>query len=490
MTLTTRTRQMVHGASALLNQPWLQYVWLLLIVLLASLLRFYKLGQWSFWIDEIFTLNHARAHFSSWELLRENLPPYRNWIPVSVILTAQVVKLWGISEWSARLVSAAIGVISIPILFFPTRRMFGIPVALIAAFFLAISPWHIYWSQNARFYTSLMLLYSLALFAFYFGIEKDRPGYLVLFLVLVYLAASERLVAVFIFPVVVVYLVVLWIFKFERPKGLNFKNLAILAVPLLLGMGMELYSRLTMGTSRFFDDFSWFAQNQIDDPVRLFVFISNNIGVPFMAMAIFSSIWLIHKKSRPGLLMAVGALVPLLVLEALNPFIFTKDRYMFPTVFCWILLMVTAVMEIASSLKGNQRWLVLGLFFVFFVHAANDLVLYYQINQGNRLPWKSAFQVIQEQGDQKDAVVAFWPEFGEYYLHRGITSYQEENIDTLLNRDQRTWFVLDSETIWTNGAVKAWLEDNAELVHFWYLRRPEENYLVIYLYDPAQAARK
>jgi hypothetical protein len=363
-------------------------------------------------------------------------------------------------------------------------------VALIAAFFLAISPWHIYWSQNARFYTSLMLLYSLALFAFYFGIEEDRPGYLLLFLVLVYLAASERLVAVFIFPVGLFYLAILWIFKFEKPKGLNLRNLVILAVPLLLGIGGELYSRLATGSSRFFDDFSWFAQNQIDDPIRLFVFISNNIGVPLMGMAILSSIWLIHKKSRPGLLMAISALVPLLVLEVLNPFIFTKDRYIFPTLFCWILLMVTAVMEIAASLKGNHRWLALGLFFVFFVHSANDLVLYYQINQGNRLPWKSAFQMIQERGDQGDAVVAFWPEFGEYYLNRSITSYRDENIDTLLNRDQRTWFVLDSETIWTNGAVKAWLEDNAELVHFWYLRRPEENYLVIYLYDPALAAKK
>ena len=38
----------------------LQY-WLLAgITLLALILRFYKLGEWSFWIDEIFTVNRAQ----------------------------------------------------------------------------------------------------------------------------------------------------------------------------------------------------------------------------------------------------------------------------------------------------------------------------------------------------------------------------------------------------------------------------------------------
>ena len=127
---------------------------------------------------------------------------------------------------------------------------------------------------------------------------------------------------------------------------------------------------------------------------------------------------------------------------------------------------------------------------MFFVHAANELVLYYQVNQGNRLPWKSAFQLIQERGKKEDAVVAFWPEFGEYYLDRQILPYEEAKLETLRSQGQRTWFVLDSETIWTNGELKSWLEENADLVHFWYLRRPEENYLMLYLFDPVQSAGK
>ena len=35
------------------TNPALQYILLIAIMLLAALLRFYKIGEWGFWIDEI-----------------------------------------------------------------------------------------------------------------------------------------------------------------------------------------------------------------------------------------------------------------------------------------------------------------------------------------------------------------------------------------------------------------------------------------------------
>jgi hypothetical protein len=80
-----------------------RYGLLISITLLAAGLRFFKLGEWSFWIDEIYTIDHAVAHFSTPELIFENIPPIRNWVPLSVILTPQALNIWGVSEWSARL---------------------------------------------------------------------------------------------------------------------------------------------------------------------------------------------------------------------------------------------------------------------------------------------------------------------------------------------------------------------------------------------------
>jgi 4-amino-4-deoxy-L-arabinose transferase-like glycosyltransferase len=127
MTLAMRASQAAKRMTVLSNQPWMQYVWLLLITLLAAALRLYKLGEWSFWIDELYTINHATAHFSSLNLLLQNIPPARNWIPVSVILAAQALNIWGVGEWSARIVAALIGILSVPILYFPTRRWPWLP---------------------------------------------------------------------------------------------------------------------------------------------------------------------------------------------------------------------------------------------------------------------------------------------------------------------------------------------------------------------------
>lgn len=466
------------------SRPWFIYGLLILVTLLGAALRFYKLGAWSFWIDEIFTLNHALAHYSTTDLILGNIPPARNWIPASVILTAQSLNIWGVNEWSARMASAIIGILTFPLLYKPTRYIFGEQAALIALLLLAISPWHIFWSQNARFYTSLMLFYTLALLAFHIGIEEDKPGYLFLFFALVYLAASERLTALFIFPVLAVYLAAIWILKFEKPKGLTFRNLVIISLPVAIGIVIELYSRLAVGESRFFGDFTWFTQYQIDDPLRLLVFIANNIGVPLMVFAVFSGAALVFRRSRIGLLMTVGAVVPLLLLVVLNLFIFTKDRYLFITLYSWIILAAVGLVDVATALKDNQRWLMLGVYLVFIAQAVNGLVLYYQVNEGDRLQWKSAFSTISERAEPGDAVVAFWPEFGSYYFQDEVLPYTDVKPDSILASGKRYWFVLDSETIWINAEVKTWLENNGELIEVWYLRRPENNFLRVYRFDP------
>ena len=136
---------------------------------------------------------------------------------------------WGTSEWSARLVPALVGIISIPILFFPIRKMFGSGVALLCSLFLAIAPWHLYWSQNARFYTTLLLFYTLALFLVYFALEEDKPWYIVFAFILFGLAVQERLFSVLLVPVVGLYLIALWLLPIEKPAGFRARNILLIA---------------------------------------------------------------------------------------------------------------------------------------------------------------------------------------------------------------------------------------------------------------------
>jgi uncharacterized membrane protein len=457
------------------------------ITLAAAVFRFYKLGQWSFWIDEVYTINHALNHFASWQLIIENTPPARNWVPVSVILAAQALNIWGISEWSSRLASVLIGIVSIPVLFFPTQRIFGSRVALVTSLLLAVSPWHIFWSQNARFYTSLLLFYSLALFAFYFGMERNKPRYFIAFYAFLYLAFSERLFAFFIFPVIGVYVAALWIFNFEKPPGFHLRNFILIGLPVLIGMVIEMYSRIVYGESRFFADFSWFFLYRNDDRIRLLGNISFNIGVSLITLAFFSGLILIRRKNRAGLLMFANAVVPLTMIILANPYIFTKDRYVFIILYSWILLVAIGVRVLFAQLRGMQKWLAVGVLVLLLVDAGSDNLLYYRVNNGNRGDWKTAFHIIEERSQPNDIVVTYWPEFGPFYLDRPFIQYEDIDIPTLLASGKRYWFVLDAETIWANRNVKAFVEKNGRLVDVRYLRTPDDFFLRIYLFDPVRA---
>ena len=115
---------------------------LTLIIATAAALRFYKLGDWSFWGDEIITVRRAMGAPAR-SLSGQN---------ISLLLEYLVLSTLGIREWTARLAPALTGVITIGLIYLPIRRIFGIRVALISILLLALSPWHLYWSQNARQY--------------------------------------------------------------------------------------------------------------------------------------------------------------------------------------------------------------------------------------------------------------------------------------------------------------------------------------------------
>jgi len=482
---------MIGRISARLSQleanPIVQYGLLVAITLLAAVLRFYKLGEWSFWIDEIFTVNRAQIHYGTLELIVRNATPVKNWVPISVISTAGALKVLGTSEWSARLVPAVIGIISVPALYFPIKRLFNTRIALVAALLLAVSTWHIFWSQNARFYTSLMLLYSLALFAFFWGLERDRPAYLVIGMLLFYLAVSERLFGLFLVFVLLCYLVLLKLLPFGEPPGFRLRNLLILSIPGLAAAVFEGYSLVTTGSSRILGDVWWFLLYRTDDPLRMLTFIAFNIGIPLMCFAFFGGLYLLLQRSRAGLLMFIAAVIPVVLILLLNPFIFTKDRYVFVILPSWIILGAVAVAGILDQAKSYGKLLAVGVLVLLLADAAGDNLLYYQINNGNRRDWKGAFALIQERSTEDDIVVLWWPELGNYYLDQEMISWQEIDPDTVAQSGHRYWFVIDSETAFGNREMKLWVEQNAELIDLRYLRTPDDFSLYIYFYDPERS---
>lgn len=171
--MTSNTRNDNHSRIELPRSFALLF--LIGVLAVASFLRFYRLDSASIWIDE---LNHYYAAQSLNEggtaVFPSGEPNERAlWYSKLVGLS---FRLFGASEFSLRLPSAFFGVLGILAVFCVARRFFGVPAALLAALFSAISPFEIGWSRLSRMYTLFQFLFLLGSYAFYRGFESEEQG--------------------------------------------------------------------------------------------------------------------------------------------------------------------------------------------------------------------------------------------------------------------------------------------------------------------------
>lgn len=430
----------------------LQLLILGMVTALAAALRFYKLGAWSFWGDEWITVQRATADYIG----IVDLPP------LSLIVTHYMLDGFGISEWSARLAPALIGLLTIPVLFLLVRAMFDPVVALVASLLLAISPWHIYWSQNARFYTALLLFFTLALFFFYVGLERDRPLFLIVSLFFLGLAIKERNLAAFLGPVAFLYVLSIVVLRFERPAGLRPRNLLLFFGPGIVAGAWLGYSALVVNADRWQTAFSFINNN----PAWILGGVIFYLTIPLVCAGAFSSFHLLRTKDRAGLLVTLGVLVPLLSVLALSMIQYTANRYVFVSLTSIIILAAFAIKELLERTPTESSLVLYGVVLILFVAPMADNFLYYQYQNGNRDDWRSAFGFIEAEAAPGDRVVTTHSALGTFYLGAGAMSmqYWDKRFEELMAADERTWFLIDLTAPAAAPNITRWVERNARLV--------------------------
>ena len=139
------------------------------VVLLAAVLRFGGITAQSLWWDEVVTWQQARLSWA--EMLAataaDNYPPLYN------ILAMAAMRLLGETELALRLPSAMLGTLNVLAIFWVGRLAAGRPAGLLAALLLAGSPYHIWYSDEARMYA--LLACSATLFAGCLLSFAERP---------------------------------------------------------------------------------------------------------------------------------------------------------------------------------------------------------------------------------------------------------------------------------------------------------------------------
>ena len=140
------------------------------LVLLALGLRLVDLGRLPLWEDEAATWWFATTLDGSLaEHAKVEPTP-----PLHYILVGWVYEHLGRTDAWIRLPSAIFGALSVGAAYLFGRRLVSPTAGAWAALWLALHPWHVFFSREARVYPLLLLLTLLLAWAVWIALEKDR----------------------------------------------------------------------------------------------------------------------------------------------------------------------------------------------------------------------------------------------------------------------------------------------------------------------------
>jgi 4-amino-4-deoxy-L-arabinose transferase-like glycosyltransferase len=159
----------------------MEFLALGLIVLLGAILRFYQLDSIPVGLsgDEGADGLGARRILTGEELplfIAEDFGEE----PMHTYLVALSFAVWGARLWAIRFVSAAIGIVTIPVIFWLARELLrqedGLPslVPILSAFFLATSYWHIIYSRAGLEVVALPLFSCALIYFLWRGIRTGK----------------------------------------------------------------------------------------------------------------------------------------------------------------------------------------------------------------------------------------------------------------------------------------------------------------------------
>ena len=229
---------------------------LLLVILLAFGLRVYRLDAQAIWWDESLSVYRATRDLGTVlanTILIQNVVTTDTVPQCYFVILHFLVRAFGTSEFALRFLSVIANVATIPLLYALARRWLGNLAALIAALLGALSPFYVWYEQEARAYALVLFWSTLAVYAltcaFQVSGSRSRISFLTFhvsrfsLLVLVYLFASVAALythyfAIFLFPFhAVLILIRVWQTRHRRwfffLPALPFAS-AILLVPQVL----------------------------------------------------------------------------------------------------------------------------------------------------------------------------------------------------------------------------------------------------------------
>lgn len=169
---------------------------LVILVTFALALRLFRIGAQSLWVDEILTVivsNPVKEGLNIWSYLKYNIHgPLHS-------LSVYLVHFISMSDGWLRLPSALAGAGAVAYFYVWVRGWLGRNVARIGAVMLTVHPLHMFYSQETRNYSFLIMFALMACYYFHRLVDNGRRRDWIWYVAAVALAALSNFTAAFLF---------------------------------------------------------------------------------------------------------------------------------------------------------------------------------------------------------------------------------------------------------------------------------------------------
>ena len=487
------------------------------VVTIGALLRFWNLGEWSFWKDEVFMILDAQQ----FTLVNSPINP----IPYLAVKLSIV--LAGDNEWGSRLIPCMVGILSIPVIFGLGRTLFNERVGLLAAALVALSSWHLFWAQNARCsYIWTFLFAALTAWLFYLSVERHSTLLTLGALLTCICLILSHLLAAFMVPALAVYAVLSRRSRLDSRK--NSLNLLLFfapfAIPVLALAHPKIHGYLFSG---------WGLNEWSRSPLYIVLTLVQGVSVPVAVAAFFGGVvgcgghqdrgesptrknrdrevsptgtsgqegpptvtnfftGVAALSHRPTRFLVCYAGVPLLLFLIAAQFQNVAGYYLFWTTPAYFLLAAVACERLYTKLGGTFLSALLPC--ILMMNLAAHVYLYFNLENGGRPKWRETFDVIRTHQMPTDKMVISEPEMGTYYLPELEAIHISEILEDAeafekrwVSSEHRLWFVVDvgSFNVFdTKEKVREWIQQRGRIVHtFPTFSRAKDRTIHLYLLE-------
>jgi hypothetical protein len=413
-------------------------LFLMTVIFIGLLLRLYQLGTDSFWIDEVSVVQVIQK-----SSLVEMLQAAHNHVmamPLDYVLDWVLARFVS-SEGFLRLPAVFWGVLTLGVCYLFFKHFTNQATAVLTTLFLALSPFHIQYSQELRFYAALVFFYWLVTWQLWRAIDNPTIKRWVLF-------SLSAIIGIY-FHVYVLLAAIngifwLWVTPSTNPTRLKARTYflrAMSSILLAFIIGLLIFGSVNMheNTPLLMNDSSVFGLLGIAFGWLPFYtpssFTPYILGMLSLLLAMTGSIHLVRQQPRgPASVLIYSIAVQIFVIIGMNSL---KKYFLAPRQFIAylpLMLFLSAYGAIAlanqvgswldrrgksqENSPVNAQWLTLGLLIVFIITNVPALVNYYQGDKGKAREISRLLEHVWLPGDTILTIPDYEANTFSYYIEK------------------------------------------------------------------------